>query len=70
MRRSGTKLGHKAAKSPEADDDGDGQYPEALMSRDEAGGEVTSDDVGADHREDEGRGEQEMMAESGVLEAE
>ena len=70
MRRSGTKLEHKAAKSPEADDDGDGQYPEALRSRDEADGEVTSDDVGADHREDEGRGEQEMMAESGVLEAE
>ena len=66
MRRSGTKLEHKAARSPEADDDCEGQYPEALRSRDE----VTSDDVGADHREDEGRGEQEMMAESGVLEAE
>ena len=57
-------------RSLEANGDGDGLYPEGLRSRDEAGGEVTSDDVGADHRDDEGRGEQEMMAESEVLEAE
>ena len=57
-------------RSLEADGDGDGLYPEGLRSQDEADVEVTSDDVGADHRDDEGRGEQEMMAESEVLEAE